>query len=140
MRHVRGTLWGSAFLTLKAAYGARQWAYYSDPLDAVSIAENDREALRLFQRDRDRARGRLAKRGRRRNGNKRARPVPQVKAGTRRSERPRKRPRHILSSEFAWNYGDEYVMDLDERSWKTKADIDTENAHIKSRRWLAMFL
>jgi hypothetical protein len=135
LKHVSNTLadlrmcmWKHALTRIHAAHAARTWVYRNDPNQRFTRAENDKEALRRFERDRQKSMGasrRSRKRKRVKDFPRWARSVePRVQAraehiaGTH-DPRPvrlstRRASHRHLDPNFSWNLRDEYVLDMDE--------------------------
>jgi len=121
---VRLREWDRSKAAFRAARAAREWSYFADPMGAVEMAENDREALRRFEMSRN---GQRTRRKRRKTqSTSEIRTVP-----ARRSTRKRKRPQN---SDFVWNFHDTYVLDLDEMIAPTTKTMNTVSLTVARRR------
>ena len=121
-------IWDATVRTFRAARAAREWAYTQGPdHDELGHIEDDREALRRFQRSRQRRRTRKTKRTLR-PANENAH-VP-----ARRSSRKKKRKRN--DENFYWNFNDVYVLALDEYTAPTGRSIHTAIADRTLRKRL----
>ena len=122
---VRLREWDRSKAAFRAARAAREWSYFSDPQNTVLMTENDREALRRFECERNGSR-----RPRKRRKKQRTETTRETRH-VRRSNRKRKRPQN---HDFFWNFQDTYVMDLDEASAPTTKTMNTVSMTVARRR------
>ena len=119
--------WDRSKAAFRAARAAREWAYFSDPLRELQQVENDREALRWFERQKGGSSSRKQRKRKRNNKNRnhaQARPV-------RRSKRRKHKKR---TDDLYWNYQDKYVLDMDEHTAATTRTMNTVSMTVARRK------
>ena len=134
---LRASLWDSASASFRAAHDARTWVYENDPADRLLEVEEDRYAIFLFERERNKRRGIRRPRKRINTRVKHQLKASKGKRGKRASRQPTRRSVRTRmrkkDAAFYWNFGDEYVQALDEVSAMTSGRIHALYAFRKGR-------